>query len=255
MTVNGLYRLEGYPTVWQLTSTVEAELPAHCGLVEQFKALFPCASITGAPKKKNMQWIDQLETGRAGSTLEPSVLSRLKGAVSLMWRSVPQCMIAVNGNCITGSVAVSSGIPIQQTSGGKRGSRPAFYRDWRFFAARDLTVASGSGLSQSGLSPAAPRKECCAVRIDVERWSLRHQLVAAAAGQTSRWWRVRCLVDFLGHMTCQFIPYQHQTQTTALCLALASTAISSDDPWLQHKTDQRQRYEALFDQAQALMTF
>ncbi len=51
--------LEKYPTVWQLTSTATARSKAS--LAEIFQALFPCASITGAPKVKTMQIINAAE--------------------------------------------------------------------------------------------------------------------------------------------------------------------------------------------------
>ncbi len=53
--------LEKYPTVWQLTSTAVAQ--SEASLAEIFQALFPCASITGAPKAKTMQIIATTETG------------------------------------------------------------------------------------------------------------------------------------------------------------------------------------------------
>lgn len=51
--------LEKYPTLWQLVSTVAAETDA--GLADIFAALFPPASITGAPKPRTMQIIAALE--------------------------------------------------------------------------------------------------------------------------------------------------------------------------------------------------
>ena len=54
-----LFEVEGYPTVWQMTSTVTAETRAS--LCEMMQALFPCASITGAPKVRTMQIIAALE--------------------------------------------------------------------------------------------------------------------------------------------------------------------------------------------------
>jgi para-aminobenzoate synthetase / 4-amino-4-deoxychorismate lyase len=55
-----LYALEKYPTVWQMTSTVEARTTAS--LPDILRALFPCASITGAPKVKTMEIIAAIET-------------------------------------------------------------------------------------------------------------------------------------------------------------------------------------------------
>ena len=59
-----LFDIERYPTVLQMTSTVEADTQAS--LVEVMQALFPCASITGAPKVRTMQIITDLETEPRG---------------------------------------------------------------------------------------------------------------------------------------------------------------------------------------------
>lgn len=57
--VETLYSLEKYCSVWQLTSTVSAVTEKR--LPDIFRALFPCASITGAPKPKTMEIIAELE--------------------------------------------------------------------------------------------------------------------------------------------------------------------------------------------------
>ena len=59
VAVESLFALERYPTVWQMTSTVSARSRAR--LPEIFAALFPCASVTGAPKARTMAWIARLE--------------------------------------------------------------------------------------------------------------------------------------------------------------------------------------------------
>lgn len=59
-----LFEVEGYPTVWQMVSTVTAETAADPG--EILAALFPCASITGAPKVSAMRAIADLETSPRG---------------------------------------------------------------------------------------------------------------------------------------------------------------------------------------------
>ena len=59
-----LFDVERYDTVFQLTSTVTGE--ASGSAVEVLRALFPCASITGAPKVRSMQLIRELEPGPRG---------------------------------------------------------------------------------------------------------------------------------------------------------------------------------------------
>jgi len=60
VTVPHLFAVEQYPTLWQMTSTVCCTTDAS--LVDIFRALFPAASITGAPKARTMQIIADLET-------------------------------------------------------------------------------------------------------------------------------------------------------------------------------------------------
>jgi para-aminobenzoate synthetase/4-amino-4-deoxychorismate lyase len=57
-----LFEIEQYPTVHQMTSTIAAKVSRNTGVVEIFKAIFPCGSITGAPKISTMNIIAELET-------------------------------------------------------------------------------------------------------------------------------------------------------------------------------------------------
>jgi len=66
VAVPSLCQLEAYPTVWQLTSTVTAQLRPDTGLTEVFQALFPSGSVTGAPKVAAMAAIAALERSPRG---------------------------------------------------------------------------------------------------------------------------------------------------------------------------------------------
>src|SRR6185369_3320716 len=59
--VPALFEVETYPTVHQMTSTVTARIRPEVGLTEIFRSLFPCGSITGAPKRHTMEIIRELE--------------------------------------------------------------------------------------------------------------------------------------------------------------------------------------------------
>ncbi|GAB2902188.1 aminodeoxychorismate synthase component I [Paralcaligenes ginsengisoli] len=63
--VEALFSLEGYPSVWTLTSTITAQAPGR-SLEELLRALFPCGSITGAPKIAAMKKIKELENTPRG---------------------------------------------------------------------------------------------------------------------------------------------------------------------------------------------
>lgn len=59
--VEDLFAVERYPTLWQMTSTIKAELRREANFQDIFRALFPCGSITGAPKVRAMQLLAELE--------------------------------------------------------------------------------------------------------------------------------------------------------------------------------------------------
>ncbi|MGP4068650.1 aminodeoxychorismate synthase component I [Halobacillus sp. B29] len=56
-----LFEVETYPTVHQMTSTIKGQLDDSFSMWEVFQALFPCGSITGAPKVRTMEYIRELE--------------------------------------------------------------------------------------------------------------------------------------------------------------------------------------------------
>jgi para-aminobenzoate synthetase / 4-amino-4-deoxychorismate lyase len=61
-----LFALERHPTLWQMTSTIQAKVRTGVGLEECLAALFPCGSVTGAPKVRAMQIIAELEAWPRG---------------------------------------------------------------------------------------------------------------------------------------------------------------------------------------------
>lgn len=61
--VEKLFEIETHKTVHQMTSEITAELKPNITMYDIFEAIFPCGSITGAPKISTMRIIDRLETG------------------------------------------------------------------------------------------------------------------------------------------------------------------------------------------------
>jgi para-aminobenzoate synthetase/4-amino-4-deoxychorismate lyase len=59
--VESLFAVERYRTLWQMTSTVTGEPRPEVDFQQIFRALFPCGSVTGAPKVRAMQLIAELE--------------------------------------------------------------------------------------------------------------------------------------------------------------------------------------------------
>ena len=67
VSVDALFEVETYPTVHQMTSTVSAERKHGTCLMDIFQALFPCGSVTGAPKRRSMGIIAELEKAPRGA--------------------------------------------------------------------------------------------------------------------------------------------------------------------------------------------
>lgn len=113
VTVPRLFDIEKYPTVWQMTSTVQAKIDAS--LVDIFRALFPCASITGAPKANTMQIINRLEpsarniyTGTIGF-IRPDMSMQFNVAIRtvLIDKQYNQAEYGVGGGIVWDSTAPS----------------------------------------------------------------------------------------------------------------------------------------------------
>ena len=62
--VEELFSIKRFPTVWQQVSSIRAKTDASLGDI--FLALFPCASVTGAPRAMTMRIINELETEARG---------------------------------------------------------------------------------------------------------------------------------------------------------------------------------------------
>ncbi|CAJ0810874.1 bifunctional chorismate-binding protein/class IV aminotransferase [Ralstonia flaminis] len=91
--VPALFEVTPFGSVLQMTSTVEAEIPPATGLADCLRALFPCGSITGAPKRRTMEIID---------ALEPELRGLYTGAIG--WVDAPADDRAMGDACF--SVAI-----------------------------------------------------------------------------------------------------------------------------------------------------
>jgi para-aminobenzoate synthetase / 4-amino-4-deoxychorismate lyase len=105
-----LFDVERHPTLWQMTSTVTAELPKAVTLEAIFRALFPCGSITGAPKIRAMQLLAGLEEAPRGIYTGSIGYAGPEGATF----NVAIRTLALDGN--TGTMGVGGGIVIDSTA-------------------------------------------------------------------------------------------------------------------------------------------
>lgn len=90
VVVDKLFDVQRYSSVLQMTSTVHAQLRGDIELPEIFDALYPCGSITGAPKHRTMQIICELEANPRGI---------YTGAIG--WFDPPQATQTVGNFCLS----------------------------------------------------------------------------------------------------------------------------------------------------------
>lgn len=116
--VDNLFAVERHPTLWQMTSTVSAELRADVRFEEIFRALFPSGSVTGAPKVRAMQLIAQLEdaprgvyTGAIGYFSREQTIFNVAIRTLELETSVGNALAPVAG-ALRGRMGIGSGIVI-----------------------------------------------------------------------------------------------------------------------------------------------
>lgn len=90
-----LFEVNSYPTLHQMISRIEGKLKKNQGFYKIFKALFPCGSITGAPKFETLKLIEELEQRKRGVYC---------GAIGLIHKNKSEFSVAIrtlekrNGN-------------------------------------------------------------------------------------------------------------------------------------------------------------
>lgn len=118
-----LFDVQALPTVWQMTSDVTAQLPQGTRLLDVLGALFPCGSVTGAPKRSAMQAIAELETEPRGWYCGALGVVRPDGAGGICATfNVPIRTVVVQGQALR--CGIGSGITADATAQGE-------WQEWR----------------------------------------------------------------------------------------------------------------------------
>ena len=90
-----LFEVHTFPHLHHLVSTVSGKLRADCDGLDAFVAAFPCGSITGAPKIRAMQIIDETETTRRGASFGAIGYFGFDG--SMEWNVAIRTLVCQNG--------------------------------------------------------------------------------------------------------------------------------------------------------------
>jgi para-aminobenzoate synthetase/4-amino-4-deoxychorismate lyase len=259
VTVPSLYETEPYQTVTQMTSTVEGCLQADAGLADVLRALFPCGSVTGAPKRRAMRIIRELETTPRGVYC---------GAIGMAGPSdtavfnVAIRTVVLDGE--EGTMGVGSGIVWDSDPGGEYEEcalKGAFLTKPRSVQPRSAEPDDDLRLIETmrydGLciplfdrhvERLARSAEYFSFPFDEERF--RRRVHRAVHGQGDDVLKVRATLGRWGRITVTTSPVEEATDEPWR-LTLADERVDRTDPLFYHKTTRRGVYQRALETARA----
>ncbi|MBS0428473.1 MAG: aminodeoxychorismate synthase component I [Proteobacteria bacterium] len=237
-----LFHAEALPTVWQMTSDVEARTRAGCTLADVFTALFPCGSVTGAPKVAAMQAIRALEPAPRGVYCGAVGVVQPGGAAIF---NVPIRTVVLRGNRAV--CGIGSGITAGADAEGE-------WREWQhkrafvdragqpFSLLETLLLADGqvrdAGAHLARMAAAAVHFGRC--------WpaeAAAQALVDLAQAHPRGAWRVRLLLDADGRLEAQ--AYGQDATPVRVRLQLADRPFEeAHGEFVRFKTTRRAHYDA-----------
>lgn len=236
-----LFALEAYPTVWQLTSTVSCRTTA--GVPAIMAALFPCASITGAPKVRTTQIIAELETSprRIYTGTIGFILPDGRAQFNVAIRTVLRDRCTQQAEYGTGGGIVWDSQPQRELTECETKTRVLVRRTPEFDLLETLlwTPDTGWHLQRRHLARLQASARYFGRSLDLA--ALRRQLGEFARDLPPVAQRVRLTVAASGHATLTATPLT--PLPAPYRVRLAPVPIDTADVFLYHKTTRRQTYE------------
>ncbi|MFC3040391.1 aminodeoxychorismate synthase component I [Virgibacillus xinjiangensis] len=240
--VPDLFAVESYPTVHQMTSTIEAELEEHTTIYDWFQALFPSGSITGAPKMSTMDYIAQLEQ---------SPRDVYCGAIGYITPNreatfnVPIRTVLLDTNHNKATYGVGGGITWDSTVDGEyeemaTKAQLLSERHPEFQLLESLALVNGDyPLLKEHLNRLI--NSACYFNFIINEKDITNHLEQLRSTLSDGRYKVRLLINRFGETSIESSPLA-STQEPVTC-SLAKSPIDSRDPYLYHKTTNRAIYE------------
>ena len=241
--VPSLFAIETYPTVHQMTSTVVSELEEGVGAIDLIGAVFPCGSITGAPKIRAMELIDAIEgrprgpyTGAIGR-IDPRGDAEFNVAIRTLTIEAGQ------NRAVLG---LGSGIVADSRAGDEWReclAKGAFVSDGgnRFDLIETMRFDPEAGLVELEAHLARMKASAEALGFAFDRHGARNELQAATF-RLSRPQMVRLLLSPGGAVAIECRPLPPMP-AEPVEVAVAPLPVERDDFRLRHKTSDRAFYD------------
>lgn len=241
-----LFATQSWPTLHQMVSSIRGELRPRTGLFDLFRALFPCGSVTGAPKVRAMQLINSLEEGPRGA---------YTGAIGFM---TPAGDMTFNVAIRTLELAAGKGCYGAGSGIVWDSSALEEYRECRLKGAILEGLQAPSGLFETmlwngqwlWLEEHLDRLQASAAALAIPFGRSGAEALLADADARFRReggrYKVRLdlAVDATLSLRCE--PIAAATGASTLRVALAPERVDSGDPLLRHKRASRDRYDRYY---------
>lgn len=245
-----LFSVEAWATVWQMTSTVTCVTRAQTRLLDVFNALFPCGSVTGAPKAAATSAILELEVSPRGIYCG-AVGAIMPGGEALFSVGIRTPVIETKrGGAIPEGKAecgIGSGITLDSNADHEHAeclTKQKFLKQAcpEYELLETLRLHQGRyWLLRGHIRRLAHSAGALGFSFDEKRVvaALHTEAQRHPAGQ----WRTRLRLSANGEPAVTALPLE--VLNAPLQMALADAPVASASPWLRHKTTRRELYAAL----------
>lgn len=239
--VPALFEVETYPTLLQLTSTVVGELEAGRGGVDLVETIFPCGSVTGAPKIRAMEIIASLEGERRGPYT--GSVGRLAPDGGAAFNVAIRTLVLKRGETVA-RLGLGSGIVADSVASDEwreclvKGEFVATTA--RFDLIETIRFDPREGLYELDRHLARMKRSADAFGFAFDRHDARNELQAATFFlREAR--KLRMLLSSSGALAIETRPLPQSPDEVAV--ALAALPVEPEDFRLRHKTSDRRFYD------------
>lgn len=240
-----LFAVETYPTILQLTSTVTAELENGHGPIELIEAIYPCGSITGAPKIRAMEIIAGLEQEPRGAYC--GAIGRVAPSGEASFNVAIRTLTVKEGETMA-RLGLGSGVVADSEAGDEWReclAKGAFVATQRSFdLIETMRFDPHDGVIELDRHLARMKASADALDFAFDRHEARNDLQAATfrAGPS----KIRLALSRGGTLAIELRALP-ETPAEPVAVAVVPLPVSPDDFRLRHKTSDR----AFYDEARA----
>ncbi|MYM33044.1 aminodeoxychorismate synthase component I [Duganella sp. FT94W] len=269
VAVPALFEVHRYASVLQMTSTITARLRANATLADIFEALYPCGSITGAPKRRTMEIIRELEpdargiyTGAIG-WFDPRQDGNAD-QVGDFCMSVPIRTLTLQPpgaeGARRGEMGVGAGIVFDSDADEeyaecklKARFLTGLQNEFELFETMHATPGNGVRHRERHLKRLAASAHYFGFPWDEQAAHAYLDTACATLEAQHTAYRLRLALSVNGAFSVQHAPLTPLAEPVRVLLA--EDRSSSNDLFLRHKTSIRQRYDAAWRDAEAQGAF